>query len=117
RESGLYHGGSLGGGEGQEPTLSDPGRSGGGRRDLARSDSDTWSTYFSELARERRATVATVDGGTPPEKASRHRRYWVAAEKAKSFTALIPSAKFETTIADIETTTPSPDNALLALVA
>ena len=96
--------------------LRDPERSEGGRRDLARSDSDTWSTYFSELAREGRATVATVDGGTPPEIASRHRRYWVAAEKAKSFTALFPSAKFETTIAEIETTTPSPDNALLALV-
>ena len=115
-ESSLDHGDILSGGDGQEPALSDPERSEGGRRDLARSDSDTWSTYFSELAREGRATVATVDGGTPPEKASRHRRYWVAAEKAKSFTALFPSAKFETTIAEIETTTPSPDNALLALV-
>jgi ATP-dependent Lhr-like helicase len=65
-----------------------------------------WSGYFERLASEGRAGVASVDG----------RRYWVAAERARSFAALFPSAEFEQTLADVETGQSSRDDALLTLV-
>src|SRR5260370_35453431 len=40
-----------------------------------------WGVYFEWLLREGRAGVASVDG----------RRYWVAAERARSFAALFPA--------------------------
>src|SRR5438309_727041 len=100
----------------QEPALSGQESSEGSRRDLARSGSNAWSPYFSELTREGRATVAMVEGETLPEQAAGRRRYWVAAEKVKSFTALFPSANFETTLAEIGSAVPSKDDALLALL-
>jgi ATP-dependent helicase Lhr and Lhr-like helicase len=65
-----------------------------------------WSGYFERLVNEGRAGVALVGG----------RRYWVAAERARSFAALFPSAEFEQTLADVETGQNSLDDALLTLV-
>jgi ATP-dependent Lhr-like helicase len=65
-----------------------------------------WSNYFDRLVQEGRAGYAAVDG----------RRYWVAAERARSFAALFPAAQFEQTLADVETAQSSRDDALLTLV-
>ena len=65
-----------------------------------------WSPYFQRLAEEGRAGIASVDG----------RRYWVAAEKARSFAALFPSVRFEQQLADVEASTVSREDALLTLV-
>jgi ATP-dependent Lhr-like helicase len=68
--------------------------------------SSQWSGYFERLVNEGRAGTALVDG----------RRYWVAAERARSFVTLFPSAVFEQPLADVETGQSSRDDALLALV-
>jgi hypothetical protein len=65
-----------------------------------------WPSYFEKLVNEGRGGMASVSG----------RRYWVAAERARSFAALFPSAVFEQTLADIETASVSRDDALLTLV-
>jgi len=65
-----------------------------------------WSAYFERLVDAGRAGVASVDG----------RRYWVAAERARSFVALFPAAKFEQALAQVETGEISRDDALLTLV-
>jgi len=65
-----------------------------------------WDAYFERLVREGRAGVASVHG----------RRYWMAAERARSFVALFPGALFEQTLADVETAQASRDDALLTLV-
>jgi ATP-dependent Lhr-like helicase len=68
--------------------------------------SSQWSGYFERLASEGRAGTALVDG----------RRYWVAAERTRSFVTLFPSAAFEQPLADVETGQSSRDDALLTLV-
>jgi ATP-dependent helicase Lhr and Lhr-like helicase len=68
--------------------------------------SSQWSAYFERLVNEGRAGTALVDG----------RRYWVAAERARSFVTLFPSAVFEQPLADVETGQSSRDDALLTLV-
>ena len=65
-----------------------------------------WDLYFERLVSEGRAGVASVD----------RRRYWVAAERARSFAALFPAAEFEQKLAEVETAEISRDDALLALV-
>jgi len=65
-----------------------------------------WEGYFQRLLNEGRAGTASLDG----------RRYWVAAERARSFHALFPAARFEQTLADVETAEISRDDALLTLV-
>ena len=68
--------------------------------------SSGWGGYFERLLNEGRAGVASVDG----------RRYWVAAERARSFAALFPSAAFGQTLADVESGQGSRDDVLLTLV-
>lgn len=51
-----------------------------------------WSTYFRELAQQRRAGVATVAGND----------YWVATERKAVFMTLFPGAVFNETLPDIE---------------
>jgi len=68
--------------------------------------SANWSGYFDRLMNEGRAGIASVEG----------RRYWVAAERARSFAALFPAAEFVWTLADVETAQVSRDDALLTLV-
>ena len=44
------------------------------------------------------------------------RHYWVAAERAQMFSLLFPDASFDRAVVEIESTLPSRDDALLALV-
>ena len=46
-----------------------------------------------------------------------NRTYWVTAERAKLFAEIFPEAKFATALADVESSAPTKEDALLALVA
>jgi ATP-dependent Lhr-like helicase len=72
----------------------------------ASEESGVWQTFFDQLVSQGRATRATTPTHT----------CWVAAEKAKSFTAIFPEGHFEIPVGDIEATTPSRDDATFALV-
>ena len=76
------------------------------QRDLGHPTHALWDRYFEQLASQGRAGMATVDG----------RRYWVAAERARSFQGLFPGARFEQPLADVEKGDVSRDEALLSLV-
>src|SRR5579863_2157999 len=65
-----------------------------------------WKFYFERLVSEGRATSATCDGKV----------YWVAAERARTFSVLFPEARLEPVLADVEATIPSREDALLTLV-
>ncbi len=84
-----------------------------------------WPAYFERLVNEGRAGIAVVaEDETPLQQAQDRpsgqaaggRRYWVAAERARSFRALFPWAEFEQILADVETGQSSREDALLALV-
>ena len=76
-----------------------------------------WRGYFERLVNQGRAGVAVVaEGETPSGQPAGRQRYWVAAERARSFTALFPSAVFEQSLAEVESGTVSRDEALLTLV-
>ncbi|HEV2022332.1 MAG TPA: DEAD/DEAH box helicase [Terriglobales bacterium] len=64
-----------------------------------------WDAYFDSLATDHRATRASRDDIT----------YWVAAEKAKTFSAIFPDARFESELPEIEAAALSRDDALLTL--
>jgi ATP-dependent helicase Lhr and Lhr-like helicase len=68
--------------------------------------STSWSRHFEKLLSEGRAGVASVKG----------RRYWVAAERAKSFSIVFPEAQFADVIPDVEASPASRDDVLLTLV-
>ncbi len=68
--------------------------------------SGQWKFYFDRLVAEGRAASA-VSGG---------RLYWVAAERAKTFSVLFPEARFEPKLTEVEGTVPSREDALLTLV-
>ncbi|MGH9503323.1 MAG: DEAD/DEAH box helicase [Terriglobales bacterium] len=65
-----------------------------------------WQRYFERLLEQGRASRAQCAGAT----------YWVAAERAKTFSMLFPGARFDHEVAEIQTPLPSSDDALLALV-
>ncbi|HUK24716.1 MAG TPA: helicase-related protein, partial [Terriglobales bacterium] len=65
-----------------------------------------WAAYFAKLTEQGRAARA-LDGG---------RKYWVPAERAKSFATLFPEARFEQALPEVETAASSRDDAMLALV-
>ena len=65
-----------------------------------------WEGHFERLVDQGRAGTASLEG----------RRYWVAAERARSFSALFPAAEFEQNLAEVETGKISRDEALLTLV-
>ena len=65
-----------------------------------------WRVHFERLMNEGRAAIALVAGC----------RYWVAAERARSFQALFPAAQFEQKLAEVETGEIARDEALLTLV-
>jgi ATP-dependent Lhr-like helicase len=69
-------------------------------------NSRDWGRFFERLVDQGRAGIASLDG----------RRYWVAAERARSFQALFPGARFEHSLAEVETGEISRDEALLSLV-
>jgi ATP-dependent helicase Lhr and Lhr-like helicase len=67
---------------------------------------DQWKFHFERLVNEGRAASAFSQG----------KRYWVAAERAKTFSALFPDARFEAALTEIEVAAPAHDDALLTLV-
>ena len=78
---------------------------------------ERWRGYFKSLVDQGRATVAIgAEDETPSGQPARRRRYWVAAERARSFQFLFPGAQFETAVADVETSEISRDDVLLILV-
>jgi ATP-dependent Lhr-like helicase len=68
--------------------------------------SSAWQEYFERLREQGRAAPAQHAGVS----------YWVATERARTFSLLFPDAEFDHTVAEIQTTLPSSDDALLALV-
>ncbi len=67
---------------------------------------NSWKIYFERLIAEGRAASVT----------SGERTYWVAAERAKTFSTLFPDARFAPQLADVEANAPNRDDALLTLV-
>jgi ATP-dependent helicase Lhr and Lhr-like helicase len=65
-----------------------------------------WQAHFARLLERGRAVRAKHDGMS----------YWAAAERAKVFSLLFPGAEFDCPVADIQTSLPSSDDALLVLV-
>ena len=65
-----------------------------------------WRGYLDRLVNERRAGVASLDG----------RRYWVAAERARSLAMLFTGAEFLQELPEVETTPTSREDVLLTLV-
>ncbi len=65
-----------------------------------------WKFHFERLIGEGRAASARFDGRT----------YWVAAERAKTFSILFPEARFEQALAEVEHSAPTRDDALFTLV-
>lgn len=76
------------------------------RREASVAEDQRWRAYFEQLSAQGRAASASVHG----------RQYWVAAERARSFQALFPDARFVQSLADVESGTVSRDEALLTLV-
>src|SRR5438445_10959344 len=76
----------------------------GGRPDVNLAD---WRAHFERLFGQNRAGCARFDG----------RIYWVAAERVRSLTALFPGASFEPELPEIESSAPSRDDAVLAMVS
>ncbi len=65
-----------------------------------------WQEHFDRLLEQGRAVRAEHTG----------RSYWVAAERTKAFLLLFPDSRFDRPVAEIASTLPSPDDALLSLV-
>jgi ATP-dependent Lhr-like helicase len=79
--------------------------------------STVWKGYFERLVREGRAGVVVgAEAETASGQAAGRRRYWVAAERARSFQILFPGARFENELADVESAQVSRDDVLLTLV-
>ena len=87
---------------GKSPTLNSP-ESGEFR---AGHPIEYWRLYFDQLISQGRAGIPSVEG----------RRYWVAAERVRSFRALFPAARFERELADVEAEDVTRDEVLLTLV-
>jgi ATP-dependent helicase Lhr and Lhr-like helicase len=66
-----------------------------------------WRRFFDELVSENRATRASADGAT----------MWIAAERGRTFAQIFPSAQLEQALPEIETATPSAEDALLAVIS
>jgi ATP-dependent helicase Lhr and Lhr-like helicase len=71
-----------------------------------RASHPNWRPCFDSLVAQRRASSASHSG----------HRYWVAAERVKSFTQLFPGAAFEDSIGDVEPQAPSREDAFRLLV-
>ncbi len=72
----------------------------------ARKSIPNWTESFEQLISARRASRAFVGG----------RIYWVATEKAPTFTMLFPAARFDSPLPDLEITPPSAEDALFACI-
>ena len=67
---------------------------------------DRWRAFFDELAAAGRATIATMG----------ERKYWVAAERMKSFRAIFPEANWSRVLKDIEKQTPDRESAIVTML-
>ena len=65
-----------------------------------------WRGFFERLASQGRATRVFVDGAI----------FWVAAERSRTFVQIFPFSRFEQPLPEIETETPSADDAVLAII-
>jgi len=72
----------------------------------ARHGAYDWNHFFERLASQGRAGRAECGGAV----------FWVAAERARSFAAIYPEAKFADTLAQVETASGGRDEALLTMV-
>jgi len=72
----------------------------------ARKSIPNWTEPFERLLSARRASRAFVG----------NRIYWVAAEKVTTFTALLPAARFDSPLPDLEIKPPSAEDALFACI-
>ncbi|HXY51577.1 MAG TPA: DEAD/DEAH box helicase [Terriglobales bacterium] len=79
-----------------------------------REHGDGWHGYFEQLVGQHRAGLAAEAGTAAGRPAGR--RYWVAAEKARSFSRLFPGAQFSPALPEVEAAPASYDDTLLALV-
>lgn len=86
--------------------LPEPGGAESKAFNLEAEESAGWHSFFAELVTQGRAT--RVFAGS--------RNYWVAVEKANTFRAIFPVARFEIPVAAIEKAAPSRDDAFFALV-
>ena len=66
----------------------------------------SWRSQFEALLRDRRAGIALADD----------RRFWVSAERAKTFACIYPQAIFESAPAEVPCDPPQRDEALLAML-
>jgi ATP-dependent Lhr-like helicase len=92
---------------------------------LTTNATEPWRRFFEQLSFQERAGLATVaQGETPLGQAQGGpsglpagcRRYWVAAERARSFLLLFPTAQFEHPLPEVPGEPPSRDDATLSLV-
>jgi ATP-dependent helicase Lhr and Lhr-like helicase len=78
---------------------------------------EPWHRFFEQLSFQGRAGLVSVaEGGTPSGLPAGRRRYWVAAEKARGFLVLFPTAQFEHPLPEVPGEPPSRDDATLSLV-
>ena len=83
----------------------------------ARNGTAGWKDYLDLLREQGRAAVAVLaDADAASGSGARSRRYWVAAERARSFRALFPRAEFDRELADVESDQIGREDALLSLV-
>src|SRR4029077_4425741 len=78
---------------------------------------EPWRRFFEQLSFQGRAGLATVaEGETPSGLTAGRRPYSVAAEKARGFCLLFPTAQFEHPLPEVQGDPPSRDDATLSLV-
>src|SRR5258705_385666 len=65
-----------------------------------------WAPYFEQLAPERRASLALVDGAT----------YWVSAERADAFRKIYPFAIFDSPLPELPSAESTAEDAELAMI-
>jgi len=76
-----------------------------------------WDGLFQRLVEAGRACFANiVEGGAPSGQSAGRRRYWVAAERAKTFALMFPQAEFEPAVLEINSSVASRGDALLAMI-
>jgi ATP-dependent Lhr-like helicase len=71
-----------------------------------------WDAHFSQLVASRRTGVARLEDPSDPSP----RRFWLAAERAKTFKAIYPGALLETDVAEVGDPPASRGDAVLAVV-
>ena len=69
-----------------------------------------WKQYFEQLLDRSRAVIANVASGDVTY------HYWIAAERAKAFSAIFPQATFDPAPVEIVPKVPTRDDALLTVV-